>query len=63
MRSRGNLHLTVRPLRQVLYTHMRLQAEVREEFPVWNEAANATEWDVAMVSLDTGLASPTPQEA
>lgn len=41
----GNLHLTIRPLRQAYYASLGLKAGVREEFPVFRDGRVI--WDVS----------------
>lgn len=45
----GNLHVTIRPLRQALYHHMGLTQSVYEELPVWNEQDQQVVWDKGLV--------------
>ncbi|KAL6057025.1 RNase NYN domain-containing protein [Balamuthia mandrillaris] len=52
----GNLHLTVRPLRQAVYHRLRITGTVHEIIPEWDELKGTVRWTDDHVEPDPGLA-------
>ena len=53
VKLRGNPHLQVRPLRQAAYARWAIQADIKEEFPVWCKEKKKVKWDKATVRGDS----------
>jgi len=51
-RQFGNLHLTVRPLRQAAYHRLGVKESIKEEFPIWSESEQKVVWKLEEVSSD-----------
>eukprot|EP00199_Chlamydomonas_sp_CCMP681_P002573 CAMPEP_0119105494 /NCGR_PEP_ID=MMETSP1180-20130426/3434_1 /TAXON_ID=3052 ORGANISM="Chlamydomonas cf sp, Strain CCMP681" /NCGR_SAMPLE_ID=MMETSP1180 /ASSEMBLY_ACC=CAM_ASM_000741 /LENGTH=326 /DNA_ID=CAMNT_0007090545 /DNA_START=1 /DNA_END=978 /DNA_ORIENTATION=+ len=65
VRKLGNPHVTVRSLRQALYSRMGVTELVVEKFPVWSEENQQVEWTEESVGPDPTLAHllDHPQQA
>eukprot|EP00959_Pyramimonas_sp_CCMP1952_P150291 3145112-Pyramimonas_sp.AAC.1 len=59
----GNLHVLVRPLRQVVYQHLGHQDTVKETIPQWCEDKDNVTWDTLEVGPDASLSHVLNAEA
>ncbi|KAG0008101.1 hypothetical protein BGZ80_003849, partial [Entomortierella chlamydospora] len=51
-----NMHITIRPLRQAYYSHLAIESNVCEEFPVYSDSEPTKVcWDVSNVPKDAAL--------
>eukprot|EP01118_Nematostelium_gracile_P005651 TRINITY_DN1796_c0_g1_i5.p1 TRINITY_DN1796_c0_g1~~TRINITY_DN1796_c0_g1_i5.p1 ORF type:complete len:382 (-),score=99.52 TRINITY_DN1796_c0_g1_i5:68-1213(-) len=51
----GNIHLTVRPLRQAVYARLGITGSITEEIPVWDSKKGQVEFLVEQVKPDSKL--------